>query len=55
VIQSQTAEKPSSIRRYVLVAVIVLTSLPFVFFTYTYVRYGLLIDAQLRKGVFSHI
>ena len=52
-IQSQTAEKPSSIRRYVLVAVIVLTSLPFIFFTYTYVRYGLLIDAQLRKGVFS--
>ena len=43
----------SSTRRYIIATISILTSLPVLFFVYSYVRYGRLVDAQLRTGVFS--
>jgi penicillin-binding protein 1B len=41
------------VRRYVLLAVIALVSLPIIYVAITYVKYARWIDAELRKGAFA--
>jgi penicillin-binding protein 1B len=49
----QRPKQRTGLIRYLPIALVVLVSLPPAYFAYTYVKYARLIDAELRKGVFS--